>query len=198
MRAMHLVPATTLAALARRLALAAPLLAVATPGLASDEAYWEFGDWRVSVVTTFGEEHAYTECVASTGGDGDPMLVVRAGLIDGEVHEPPFVEVVEQAMRGMTTAIVDGGEGAFTFADGTQLPTSMFTAEGEDGPLYPVGHAYVRSGLERAAFWAMRHGDTVDVAMSPEWTQTFSLSGFTASLGKLAEHCGVDVRGVID
>lgn len=177
--------------------IASILLLAAAPAVASEDAYWEFGDWSVAVTQSFGEEHAYTECRAWTGGDGDPTLSVIAGLIDGEVHEPPHVEVVERAMRGQPTAMVDGSTTAFLFDDGTLFPAAMYTGESEDGPMYRIGHIFVDQDLVTSVLRAMRHGALVHVGISPEWTQTFSLAGFTASFGKIAEQCGFDPSAVI-
>lgn len=173
------------------------LVLLAAPAMASDmEA--EFGDWRVMRLSG-----APAECVAFTGGDGGPMMEVRHRADwPGPPEQWPLPRAVETAPRGYAVRAESGDMTSF-FVDGAMVSEGevdvFFDEDGIQTAIYAPwsGEGGEPSG-EMVLLRRMRLGDELVVLHADTPLAVFSLRGFTAAYGKLAEWCGISTVGVID
>jgi hypothetical protein len=186
-----------------KLSRAALAAAFAVPVLASaqqapdEEAFFAFADWRVWAFYESSEQDDWVRCEAVTGGDGDPTIVVYTTTRD--VRPPdmfPWVWLEESAPRGYDTLMQDGDVVAFAFADGPVFEALVSAAYDADG--IRVARAEIDELDNQAALRALRDGDRLRIIRDGAVVYDASLAGFTASYGKMAEHCDFPVGGVID
>ena len=101
------------------LAFAMTLTAAGGAGARDMLSISEHGDWRAAIFMNHGGEESWKECVASTGGDGLPVLSVFAHEFDAAPpYSFPTVSLTERAMRGVRTVMTEGDEASFSVDKG--------------------------------------------------------------------------------
>lgn len=175
----------------------APLRAEDSEEESSEEAYAEFGVWRTSrTLEDTGEDYRLT-CAATTGGDGDPVIVVS--ISDGDAFPPhgwPSVVLYESAPRGHQTALRSGDAVGFAFDGGAATPGLTSDAYDPDGILWAI--AMPDGDRMQETLRLMRERSAMVVVGPRGAAASASLTGFTAAYGWMAQECGFSTRGVID
>jgi hypothetical protein len=156
---------------------------------------WERGAWTAAAAgVDTGEDYRVT-CQIRTGGDGDPVLM--ATITNGDATPPdawPMMTLVEWAPRGHATLMQNGDRVRLTFDDGFALAMEA-TAGVDDGGI-PVAVATIDERFAPTILSAMRRSLTVAAQVGDTPLRTFSLRGFTAAYGRMAEACGFSMIGV--
>lgn len=177
------------------------LAAVASLGFGgsanADDLYFSYKDWNVTVESIDTGEDLRISCRMSTGGDGDPVVVIDISNGDGlPPYDYPGVMFTSQAPRGYSTGIDDGETITFVFDDGDQIAATAYKSV-VDGAYEYAETSFPLADKQRV-LQAMQRNSTVDIISKQQVMYTASLSGFTAAYRKIAEQCGFPVTGVID
>lgn len=180
----------------RRLAWAAVCVLLATSAQADE--YWEYGDWRVSITDEYTGEDYRRYCRASTGGDGMPVLSLE--ISDGDAGPPhgyPTPVYSEYAPRGYRTSVGNAQGVVFVF---DQQGTFYSIAEaGVDRDGIAWVNAQPRwQDVKNMLLW-MKYASHMEVRGLDAYRQSTqvyvaSLSGFTASYGKMMDSCGFTIE----
>lgn len=179
-------------------ALAFWMVAIALPGQSAPReiSFDVYGDWRVVVLQVDSNQETWRECTASTGGDGDPTLKIRARQYDGgppDVYLP--IEFREQAPRHYDTLMQDAGLVTFTFNDGQSFHGRARTGIAEGAFKYATASPTPEMSLP--VLQAMRRAEWLEISYEGTPYYSASLAGFTAAYGKIAEACEFSTVGVI-
>lgn len=162
----------------------------------ADTQYWDYKDWRVMVETVDTGEDLRITCTALTGGDGDPTLSVI--LSNGDAGPPDFYPqptLSEHAIRGYNSMMQDGARVLFEADTGWLTEGFVNGGINEDG--FAEAFAQANQGDSLEMLQTMRKAGKLFVTLDGEVVYAASLSGFTASYGKIAEQCGFSTEGVL-
>lgn len=168
---------------------------IATP-LQAETHYWDYKDWHVAVEAIDTGEDLRVTCTGWTGGDGMPSL--RISLSNGDAGPPTFYPqptFYESAPRHYPTQLQNGQRVMFEFD--ADWRTEGFVEAGftEEGIAYAQARAHQGDSL--GLLQVMRQAGTLWITHDGEIAGEFSLSGFTAAYGKMAEQCGFSTLNVI-
>lgn len=155
-----------------------------------------YNDWRASVTQVESNQEMWRECVATTGGDGEPTLKIRARQYDaGPPDIYPQVEFRVQAPRNYNTLMQAGATATFTFDDGQTFHAIVETGTIEGAFKFAVARPVPEMSL--AVLQSMRRGMRLDIVYEGALFYSASLNGFTAAYGKIADACEFSTVGVI-
>lgn len=163
----------------------------------ADVQYWDYQDWHVTVETIDGEEDFMIDCVAQTGGDGDPALTVSLFNLDaGPPTNFPAPTLNERAVRGSPTVMQDGQR--VVFQTDANWQTEGYVAAGRDEDGFAWAAAMPVESANLTLLQSMRQGRTMWIVVEGEVIYAASMNGFTAAYAKISEQCGFPTTGVID
>ncbi|MBT2129978.1 hypothetical protein [Aliiroseovarius lamellibrachiae] len=163
----------------------------------AETEYWDYKDWHVAAESIDTGEDLRVSCTAWTGGDGMPSL--RLEQSNGDAGPPSYYPqpyMHETAARHYPTFLQDGQRVMFEFD--ADWRTEGFVQAGftEEGLAYADARAHQGDSL--GLLQTMRRAGTLWVTLDGEIAGEFSMSGFTAAYGKMAEQCGFSTQDVID
>lgn len=169
--------------------------AAALSGGDAQAEFWTYKDW--TVVTQSKQGGRVTACDARGGPEGWPQLMVETSDVDTKPPALfPSVSYSEPGFRGVTFSVKDGDRLDFVFDDGAAFEAHV--GVGVDAEGIPYARAVLEHEDRRPMLGKMRTGSFVDVMRGGERLSRYSLSGFTAAYGKIAEQCRFSTVGVID
>lgn len=165
--------------------------------LLADTQYWDYKDWHVAVETIDTGQDLRVTCTGWTGGDGLPSL--RLSLSNGDAGPPTFYPqptFYETAPRHYPTRLQDGQRVMFEFDADWRTEGFVDAGLTDEGIAYAQARAHQIDSL--GLLQVMRQAGTLWITHEGEIAGAFSLSGFTAAYGKMAEECGFSTVHVIN
>ena len=166
-------------------------LVAATPAMA--DGFWSYKDW----IVTARSGASGIDCTARGGREGWPGLWVETSSADTKPPALyPRVRYAEIGIRGIAPDMKNGEAIRFVVDGGASFATTA--SVGLDSEGIPRAEAILKRSDSQPLLAAMRRGNRVDIMSGGKRLQRISLSGFTASYGKMAEQCRFKTVGVID
>lgn len=166
-------------------------------GALAETDYWDYKDWHVMAERFDTGEDLRINCTAWTGGDGMPSL--RIELSNGDAGPPAYYPqpvVHETAPRHYPTYLQDGQRVMYEFDLDWRTEGFVQAGFSEEGLAYADARAHQVDSL--GLLQTMRRAGTLWITREGEIAAEFSMSGFTAAYGKMAEQCGFSTENVIN
>lgn len=155
---------------------------------------WVYKDWQVLVETVAGEQDTMITCtaVSQNGGPLD-VEVTQFNLDAGPPYVFPTVSITPTLSDGKPMAVAPEDLGVEWVFDNVQTIRTNLTQETlSENP----NHFVVTDSQSQEILVAMRKASTLVLHTSLFRNVEISLSGFTASYGKMADACDFSTEGV--